>query len=51
MNLKLQKANLSHCAKIWEILQKAVLRRKADGSKQWQDGYPNIKITRSALSN
>ncbi len=28
-------------APIWEILQDAILRRKKDGSNQWQDGYPN----------
>ena len=44
MNLKLQKANLSNVPKIWEILQKAILRRKADGSNQWQDGYPNESV-------
>ena len=27
--------------KIWEILQEAIMRRKIDGSNQWQDGYPN----------
>jgi GNAT superfamily N-acetyltransferase len=41
MNLQLQKASTSHIPKIWEIIQKAIQRRKADGSKQWQDGYPN----------
>jgi hypothetical protein len=30
----LQKSNMS-------ILQKAIARRKEDGSNQWQDGYPN----------
>src|SRR5690606_25584349 len=27
--------------RIWEILQQAISQRKADGSDQWQDGYPN----------
>ncbi len=26
---------------IWDILQQAIIRRKEDGSDQWQDGYPN----------
>ncbi len=26
---------------IWRILQGAIERRKADGSEQWQNGYPN----------
>lgn len=29
---------------IWEILQGAIARRKADGSEQWQDGYPNPEV-------
>lgn len=49
MNLKLRKANLSNTPKIWEILQKAILRRKADGSKQWQDGYPNSEIIKNDI--
>ncbi len=49
MNLKLQKANLSNVPKIWEILQKAILRRKADGSNQWQDGYPNPEIIKNDI--
>ena len=36
---------------IWEILQQAILRRKADGSKQWQDGYPNQDIIRHDIEN
>ena len=28
-------------ASIWVILQQAIERRRLDGSKQWQDGYPN----------
>ncbi len=35
---KSQKEDLE---KIWEILQQAIERRRKDGSKQWQDGYPN----------
>lgn len=49
MDLKLEKANLSHSVKIWEILQKAIQRRKADGSNQWQDGYPNLKIVKNDI--
>lgn len=29
---------------IWDILRRAILRRKADGSNQWQDGYPNPEV-------
>ena len=31
-------------AAIWSILQQAILRRKNDGSNQWQDGYPNPDV-------
>ncbi len=29
---------------IWTIIQQAIRRRKADGSNQWQDGYPNSTV-------
>lgn len=38
---QLRKALLSDSAIIWDILRGAIARRKADGSSQWQDGYPN----------
>jgi GNAT superfamily N-acetyltransferase len=34
-------ATSSEVPQIWEVLQQAIARRKADGSNQWQDGYPN----------
>ena len=44
MNYHFRKAELSEIAPIWEILQQAIIRRKEDGSKQWQDGYPNPEV-------
>lgn len=44
MNYHFRKAELSEMAPIWEILQQAILRRKEDGSNQWQDGYPNPAV-------
>lgn len=41
--MKLIKAQKSQIETIWHILQKAIERRKGDGSNQWQDGYPNIQ--------
>ncbi len=35
---------------IWEILRAAIKRRKADGSNQWQDGYPNPSILEADIS-
>lgn len=43
-NLHIRKAIQSEIPEIWTLLQKAILRRKADGSNQWQDGYPNPEV-------
>lgn len=40
-NIILRKAVANEASIIWEILAAAIQRRKADGSDQWQDGYPN----------
>ncbi|SFC26756.1 Acetyltransferase (GNAT) domain-containing protein [Parapedobacter composti] len=29
---------------IWRVLQQAIIRRKNEGSEQWQDGYPNPEV-------
>lgn len=34
---------------IWEILEKAIQRRKEDGSSQWQDGYPNPSVVKNDI--
>jgi ribosomal protein S18 acetylase RimI-like enzyme len=44
MNYNFRKARTSEISQIWDILQKAINRRKEDNSNQWQDGYPNIEI-------
>ena len=44
MHLQFRKATLQEIPQIWEILQKAIQRRKEDGSNQWQDGYPNPEV-------
>lgn len=36
---------------IWEILSKAIQRRKQDGSTQWQDGYPNPQIIQTDIEH
>ncbi len=41
-----RKATLDELPTIWGILQDAILRRKQDGSAQWQDGYPNPDVVR-----
>ena len=49
MNYHFRKAELSEITPIWEILQQAILRRKKDGSKQWQDGYPNKDVVQKDI--
>lgn len=44
-----RKANLQDQSLIWNILQQAIIRRKADGSNQWQDGYPNPEVIRKDI--
>jgi len=51
MNYNFRKATLAEVPRIWEILQQAILRRKKDGSEQWQDGYPNEDIVKSDIEN
>ncbi|WP_284651262.1 GNAT family N-acetyltransferase [Flavobacterium terrisoli] len=41
MNYNFRKATISEIPQVWKILQQAIIRRKKDGSQQWQDGYPN----------
>jgi len=41
MTIKFRKASSEDLPIIWSILEDAIARRKADGSNQWQDGYPN----------
>lgn len=40
-DFKLRIATEQDIPMIWPIIQQAILRRKNDGSNQWQDGYPN----------
>lgn len=42
-------AELTEVPRIWEILQQAIARRKADGSNQWQDGYPNPDVIKNDI--
>lgn len=43
-NLFLRKAKVEDAKIIWNLLQIGILKRKEDGSDQWQDGYPNPTI-------
>ncbi|MBC5838807.1 GNAT family N-acetyltransferase [Flavobacterium muglaense] len=49
MNYHFRKADLSEKNTVWEILQQAIIRRKKDGSNQWQDGYPNPDVVQNDI--
>lgn len=49
MEYHFRKAEMSEKTQIWEILQQAILRRKKDGSNQWQDGYPNPDVVQNDI--
>ena len=44
MDLQFRLAKDADSKLIWNLLKMAILRRKQDGSNQWQDGYPNMKV-------
>lgn len=46
-----RKAVAADSPQIWVILQQAIQRRKEDGSKQWQDGYPNETVVANDIAN
>lgn len=47
--LQFRPATHEDADQIWNILHQAILRRKNDGSRQWQDGYPNPETVRSDI--
>jgi GNAT superfamily N-acetyltransferase len=49
MNYQFRKADTADIPEIWDILQQAIIRRKIDGSNQWQDGYPNPEIIKKDI--
>ena len=49
MNYHFRKAEISEVSQIWVLLQQAILRRKEDGSNQWQDGYPNPEVVQKDI--
>ena len=51
MNYNFKKADITDIPEIWAILQNAILRRKNDGSNQWQDGYPNPEVVKKDVEN
>ena len=51
MDYQFRKAELTDLQIIWRILKEAIIRRKEDGSNQWQDGYPNEEVIKNDLHN
>lgn len=51
VNLNFNIAKEDELSSIWKIIQQAILRRKKDGSTQWQDGYPNIETIKKDIEN
>ncbi|WP_207494907.1 GNAT family N-acetyltransferase [Aridibaculum aurantiacum] len=49
MEHNFRKATMAELDQIWSILQRAIERRKTDGSNQWQDGYPNPEVVRNDI--
>ena len=49
MNHHFRKADATDIPEIWAILQHAIIRRKKDGSNQWQDGYPNFEVIKKDI--
>jgi GNAT superfamily N-acetyltransferase len=49
MNYDFRKALITEISEIWEILRQAIQRRKKEGSNQWQDGYPNLKVVKQDI--
>lgn len=50
MSYQFRKASALEIPEIWVILKKAIERRKADGSNQWQDGYPNTEVLKKDIT-
>jgi RimJ/RimL family protein N-acetyltransferase len=46
-----RKADITDISEILVILQQAILRRKNEGSDQWQDGYPNLEVVKNDIQN
>ena len=49
MDYNFRKAENPDILYIWDILQQAIIRRKNDGSNQWQDGYPNLDVVKNDI--
>jgi GNAT superfamily N-acetyltransferase len=51
LKLKFKKAEFEDANAIWKIMQGAIDKRRLEGSKQWQDGYPNLESINSDIEH
>lgn len=49
--IHLRPAEKEDIGAIWEILRDAIVRRKNEGSEQWQNGYPNPEVIRQDIAH
>ncbi|WP_207425820.1 GNAT family N-acetyltransferase [Pedobacter sp. SYSU D00535] len=49
MEYAFRKAVMEELQPIWDIIRQAIIRRKEDGSNQWQDGYPNPEVIKKDI--
>lgn len=49
INFTLRLAELGDMVSIWQLLEQAIAKRKAEGSTQWQDGYPNKTVVENDI--
>src|SRR5690606_39081574 len=49
MDYVLRKAHQTDAVAFWMSVAEAIKRRKADGSDQWQDGYPNPAVIQADI--
>lgn len=49
MKFFFRKAEASEQVQIWDLLKQGVIRRKNEGSNQWQDGYPNLEVVKNDI--
>lgn len=49
MEYNFRKAKPEEIPQIWQILRQAIIRRKDEGSNQWQNGYPNPEVVRKDI--
>ncbi len=48
-NFEFRQAMPSDVEGIWDLLAQGIARRKAEGSQQWQDGYPNRSVVQEDI--